>query len=70
MCLYPRLIPNPKYKTSKKRGYYKPSPHDARLNYYLYRDENLEKIKDELEIKETKGNENSIATTALRNTLS
>ena len=33
MCLYPRLIPNPKYKTSKKRGYYKPSPHDARLNY-------------------------------------
>ena len=33
MCLYPRLIPNPKYRTSKKRGYYKPSPHDARLNY-------------------------------------
>lgn len=33
MCLYPRLIPNPRYKTSKKRGYYKPSPHDARLNY-------------------------------------
>ena len=31
--LYPKLIPNPKYKTSKKRGYYKPSPHDARLNY-------------------------------------
>ena len=33
MCLYPKLIPNPKYRTSKKRGYYKPSPHDARLNY-------------------------------------
>lgn len=102
MCLYPKLIPNPKYKTSKKRGYYKPSQHDSRLNYvpvacgkcYECRkkrarewkirlaeeirheksyfvtltidDENLEKIKDELEIKETKGNENSIATTALR----
>lgn len=102
MCLYPRLIPNPKFKTSKKRGYYKPSQHDSRLNYvpiacgkcYECRkkrarewkirlaeeirhgksyfvtltidDENLEKIKDELEIKETKGNENSIATTALR----
>ena len=33
MCLYPKLIPNPKYRTSKKRGYYKPSPHDVRLNY-------------------------------------
>ena len=33
MCLYPKLIPNPKYRTSKKRGYYKPSLHDARLNY-------------------------------------
>ena len=33
MCLYPKLIPNPKYRTSKKRGYYKPSPHDARLKY-------------------------------------
>ena len=33
MCLYPKLIPNPKYRTSKKREYYKPSPHDARLNY-------------------------------------
>lgn len=102
MCLYPRLIPNPKFKTSKKRGYYKPSQHDSRLNYvpiacgkcYECRkkrarewkirlaeeirhgksyfvtltidDENLEKIKDELEIEKTKGNENSIATTALR----
>lgn len=102
MCLYPRLIPNPKYKTSKKRGYYKPSQHDSRLNYvpvacgkcYECRkkrarewkirlaeeirheksyfvtltidDENLAKIKNELEIKETKGNENSIATAALR----
>lgn len=102
MCLYPKLIPNPKYKTSKKRGYYKPSQHDSRLNYvpvacgkcYECRkkrvrewrirlaeeirhekshfitltidEENLEKIKDELEIKETKGNENSIATAALR----
>ena len=102
MCLYPRLIPNPKFKTSKKRGYYKPSQHDNRLNYvpvacgkcYECRkkrarewkiriaeeirheksyfvtltidDENLEKIKDELEIKKTKGNENSIATAALR----
>lgn len=102
MCLYPRLIPNPKYKTSKKRGYYKPSQHDSRLNYvpiacgkcYECRkkrarewkirlaeeirheksyfvtltidNENLEKIKNELEIKETKGNENTIATGALR----
>ena len=102
MCLYPRLIPNPKYRTSKKRGYYKPSPHDARLNYvpvacgkcYECRkkkarewrirlaeeirhnksyfvtltidDENLEMLKNELEVKSVKGNENNIATLALR----
>ena len=102
MCLYPRLIPNPKYKTSKKRGYYKPSLHDARLNYvpvacgkcYECRkkkarewrirlaeeirhnksyfvtltidDDNLEMLKNELKIKSVKGNENNIATLALR----
>ena len=33
MCLYPKLIPNPKYKTSKKRGYYVPKMHDNRLSY-------------------------------------
>ena len=102
MCLYPKLIPNPKYRTSKKRGYYKPSPHDARLNYvpvacgkcYECRkkkarewrirlaeeirhnksyfitltidDENLEMLKNELEVKTIKGNENNIATLALR----
>ena len=98
MCLYPRLIPNPKFRTSKKRGYYKPSLHDARLNYvpvacgkcYECRkkkarewrirlaeeirhnksyfvtltidDENLEMLKNELEVKTIKGNENNIAT--------
>ena len=102
MCLYPKLIPNPKYRTSKKRGYYKPSPHDARLNYvpvacgkcYECRkkkarewrirlaeeirhnksyfvtltidDDNLEILKNELEVKSVKGNENNIATLALR----
>ena len=102
MCLYPRLIPNPKYRTSKKRGYYKPSPHDARLNYvpvacgkcYECRkkkarewrirlaeeirhnksyfvtltidDDNLEMLKNELGVKTVKGNENNIATLALR----
>lgn len=102
MCLYPKLIPNPKYRTSKKRGYYKPSPHDARLNYvpvacgkcYECRkkkarewrirlaeeirhnksyfvtltidEENLEMLKNELEVKTVKGNENNIATLALR----
>ena len=33
MCLYPKLIPNPKYRTSKKRGYYVPKMHDSRLSY-------------------------------------
>ena len=102
MCLYPKLIPNPKYRTSKKRGYYKPSPHDARVNYvpvacgkcYECRkkkarewrirlaeeirhnksyfvtltidDDNLEILKNELEVKSVKGNENNIATLALR----
>lgn len=33
MCLYPKLIPNPKYRTSKKRGYYVPKMHDNRLKY-------------------------------------
>ena len=86
----------------KKRGYYKPSPHDARLNYvpvacgkcYECRkkkarewrirlaeeirhnksyfvtltidDDNLEMLKNELGIKSVKGNENNIATLALR----
>jgi hypothetical protein len=98
MCLYPKLIPNPKYRTSKKRGYYKPSPHDARLNYvpvacgkcYECRkkkarewrirlaeeirhnksyfvtltidDDNLEMLKNELEVETVKENENNIAT--------
>lgn len=33
MCLYPKLIPNPKYRTSKKRGYYVPKMYDNRLKY-------------------------------------
>ena len=33
MCLYPQLIKNPKYKSSKKRGYYVPKNYDKRTEY-------------------------------------
>ena len=33
MCLYPKLIRNPKYKSSKKRGYYVPKMHNKRTEY-------------------------------------
>lgn len=32
MCLYPRLIQNPKYKPNKKNGGHPPKPKDKRLN--------------------------------------
>ena len=33
MCLYPRLIKNPKYRVTKKNGGNVPSPSDTRVMY-------------------------------------
>lgn len=105
MCLYPKLIKNPKYKSSKKRGYYVPKNYDKRTEYVpvacgkcfecrkkrarewrirlaeelrhdsayfvtlTINEQELEKLRKEVNAKEIKGSENDIAKYALRHAL-